>query len=684
MKGIWITVLLVLATVSVLPARAAEQERRVLALYDSSEPVANSPDRNFIHKLLEMPLNHLGLAVDYQDVNGGSLPDVSDYRAVILWFTDDKMKKPDEYCRWLGKAIKSGTRVVAIGGLGAAKDEAGKETGPEALEKVYGAMGLRRAPRIGFTDNPFAITYEDQKPDRFGFETDLPPGQPVYDCVRAVGEDVEVWRSISRTDVEDSRGIAVAVGSWGGFILDESWIVRSFSEPSYHVHWDLDPFEFLEAALHCETMLRPDVTTRFGARVAYSHIDGDGMVNMSRDVPGGSRTSAEVVLDEVLREYPIPVTVGLIVGRLDPDALGSTENLELARRILKMPTVQPGCHGYAHPLNWTEGKPALEISGYEFDLETETVGAMRYLEQEVLPEDEKVQVYQWTGDCEPPASALAFCEEAGVPTINGEDSRYDAAHESVSFIAPLTRPVGGYRQVNASACNEYIYTERLTENFGGFRNVIETFRRTDSPRRLLPVNVYYHFYSGERLASLNALQEVYDWCLARQLCWIHAGEYARSVRDFHRARIGRMDEGGYWVEDYGQCRTVRLANCERQVDMSLSTNVIGFNHHNGDLYVSLKAAERATIKLCAHQPLRPCIALSTSVLRAVNADKRQWRAEARLYAPGQLRLRGFPPGETVTGTAGDRAIETHVDSDGVVAIDLPSGTGEWMEVSVAY
>jgi len=684
MKQIWLLGLLTLMTLSVSVVQGAEQERRVLALYDSSEPVANAPDRNSVHQLLEMPLNHLGMAVDYHDADAKSLPEISGYRAVIVWFADDKMRRPEEYCRWLTEGIRAGTRIIAIGGLGAGRDRNGKETDPEVLSEVYKLMGLRRDPSVGFTDNPFVISYDDQKPGVFGFETDLPPGQPSYDCVRAAGDSVDVWRSISRTDVKNSQGVAVAVGSWGGFALNESCIMRSFSEPAYHVKWDVDPFAFLQAALNCNNMLRPDVTTSFGARAAYSHIDGDGMVNMTRNVPAGSRTSAEVIIEEVLQEYPVPVTVGLIVGRVDPEALGDSESFELGQRIFRLPTVQPGCHGYAHPLNWTEEKAALDIPGYEFDLAAETTGAIQYLEKEVLPEGEQVKVFQWTGDCEPPARALELCKEAGVLTINGEDSRYDAAHDSVFFIAPLTRPVGGDRQVNASACNEYIYTERLTQNFGGFQNVIETFKRAESPRRLLPVNVYYHFYSGERLASLRALKHVYDWCLKQPLCWIHTSEYARAVQDFHRARVGRTEDGGYWIEDFGDCRTVRLPDCDREVDMSLSEGVLGFNHHNGDLYISLRAEDKAEIRLCDHQPLRPCLAFSTSILRDVESERSKWRAEARLYAPGTLRLGGFPPGTNVKGKAGDITIETTADSDGYVSIDLPGGSGEWMEVSVGY
>jgi hypothetical protein len=36
---------------------------------------------------------------------------------------------------------------------------------------------------------------------------------------------------------------------------------------------------------------------------------------------------------------------------------------------------------------------------------------------------------------------------------------------------------------------------------------------TEKPYRIKPINIYYHFYSGSKLAAFNALKEVYDWAI---------------------------------------------------------------------------------------------------------------------------------------------------------------------------
>lgn len=663
-------------------ASAGEENRRVLALYDSTELVDNTADSSHTHMLLEMPLNYLGMVVDYHDVNDRPLPDPSGYRAVIAWFGDDIMVGPEEYWRWMSAALHGGTRVLLIGGLGAERHPSGEPTDDILKQQTLNDLGFQIDYGIPFTQNPFVIKIEDKRPEHFSFETKQPPENVSHQRFVPTREDVEVWRSIQRTDVRDSTGAAVAVCPRGALVFDEWCILRVVDSEIYKDYWDLDPFVFLETALDCRDMLRPDVTTFCGARAAYSHIDGDGMSNPTLDVPGPERYCAKVIYEEVLRQRPVPVTVGVIVGYPESLGVADKELKQLARMILALPHVQAGCHGWAHPLDWRKHTVALNIPGYTYSERKETVEAMEYINRELLQDGKRVEIYQWTGDCAPPASALALVEEFGVANINGGDPRLDEAYPSVTKVSPLTRPVGSYHQIYASSTNEYLYTNSWTENYGGFRNVVETFVRSESPRRLLPVNVYYHFFSGERITSLRAVQKVYDWCLKRPLCWIHAAEYTRSVKGFLRARVGRTEEGAYWMEDFAPCNTARLDHCTRQVDMQRSVGVIGFNHHEGSLYVALAPVKRAEIVLCDTPPSKPCLLHSTSLLRRVSGDVHTWKAEARLYAPGHIRLQGFFPGKSVSVRVHDKRDDLTTDNKGVLTISMAPGRGEWVEVTV--
>jgi hypothetical protein len=69
--------------------------RRVLALYDGQE----HPDglhQADVHKLLAMPLEYLGYAIDYLDVNAG-LPGnllTGQYAGIVTWFNQDALPAP--------------------------------------------------------------------------------------------------------------------------------------------------------------------------------------------------------------------------------------------------------------------------------------------------------------------------------------------------------------------------------------------------------------------------------------------------------------------------------------------------------------------------------------------------------------------------------------------------------------
>ena len=106
--------------------------------------------------------------------------------------------------------------------------------------------------------------------------------------------------------------------------------------------------------------------------------------------------------------------------------------------------------------------------------------------------------------------------------MNGGDSRLDGEYPSYHYVAPLYRQHEGFYQIHSSNSNENTYTNLWSGPFGGYVNAIQTFANTDSPRRILPVNVYYHFYSGERQAALEALRIVYNWVHER----LHAREHA--------------------------------------------------------------------------------------------------------------------------------------------------------------
>jgi polysaccharide biosynthesis protein PelA len=123
--------------------------RVILAVYDSHYRRDVRDTR--IHQLLEMPLNHLGLVVRYQDRNRG-LPapeQMRDVRGILTWFRSDAMQRPTEFLSWATAAIDAGKRFVVIGDLSGAKDMHGQVTKTVLINGFF-----RNAHRIGQAGPP--------------------------------------------------------------------------------------------------------------------------------------------------------------------------------------------------------------------------------------------------------------------------------------------------------------------------------------------------------------------------------------------------------------------------------------------------------------------------------------------------------------------------------------------------
>ncbi len=100
---------------------------------------------------------------------------------------------------------------------------------------------------------------------------------------------------------------------------------------------------------------------------------------------------------------------------------------------------------------------------------------------------------------------LIATDAAGVLNMNGGDTLITRADPSLTRVAPLGIPRGRHYQVYAPNQNENVYTELWRGPYYGYERVIETFELTELPRRLKPVNIYYHAYSATKTASLAAL-----------------------------------------------------------------------------------------------------------------------------------------------------------------------------------
>lgn len=643
--------------------------RTILGLYDSTEDYNRQADNNLIHNNAEMVLNYLGMKVKLYDVAQGIPGDdvMKDVCGILTWFQDEEVSDAANFWAWMTRQVQSGKKLVMLKTSSAYKD---KKTGVaipfEVIEKLYTSMGLLYSG--DWTDNPLVIELIDKDSGMVEFERTLDDELEAYEKIVPVNPQDKVYLKLRRTDIEDGDSATVVVTPQGGVALGDYVLLINYLNDRFR--WRINPFRFFEEAFALKAKPRFDTTTLLGRRILYVHIDGDGLRNTSEIDP--QRVSGEMIRDEILDVYPLPTTVSFIACEVDSRYFGSKKLEGLAKAIYEKAYVEAGSHGFSHPLDWDKALTAFEIDGYSKKmmvgdlniaseslygnaakvivdrsvyLKRETQGAIEYLNQNVMPEGKKVAVYQWTGNCRPPAEAIDLVNQIGVKNINGGDSRLDDAIPSYTGIAALVRQTEGRLQTYTSNSNENIYTEGWTTAYGGLTNIIETFKQTEVPtlvdavpRRVSPMNIYYHFYSGEKRASLNALKKVYEYALEQKVIPVFTSEYISGVEGFLQGEILDLGDGGWRFSRYGSCRTVRFDQTGIYPDLEKSKGVIGFSYWFDHLYLYLGDLGEAEVYLTEKPPRLPYLAEAANLMNELALSQNSITFKTRGFKDGFYRF----------------------------------------------
>lgn len=541
--------------------------RRILMLYDGGqEPLMiDQPAVRF----LSMPLNHLGYTLDFHDLRQPlpAAPAAGRYAGIVVW-AGGAVARGRQVADWLQQQIDNGLRVAIFGSFPFAMEG--------ALARRFGLKAVAGTVAAG----SLSVAHKEAM---VGFEAPPLPDRRNLMPMKLADEQSKVLLQLA-----DARGQTYDVAAltrWGGFVMDPYTVtILPGSEQS---RWVIDPFAFLQQALALPALPMPDTTTENGRRLMFIHIDGDGYPSRA-EIPG-TPLAGEALLIHVLQRYKLPTTMSVIEGEVAPHGLhpGTAAEMEaIARKTFALPYIEIASHSFSHPFAWylaearkprrsdNEGDYHLDVPGYKMDLRREIIGSIEYIRNRLAPPGKPVEVMLWTGDAAPQAQALRITEEAGLLNMNGGNTIITRSFPSLTAVSPLGYTLDGVYQTFAPVMNENVFTNLWRGPFYGFERVIETFQMTESPRRLKPINIYYHTYSASKKASLNALYKVYDWSLAQSPHLIYASEFIRKARDFETLVIAREDNG-WRVRGNGHLRTLRAPSALGLPDEKNSVGVAG-------------------------------------------------------------------------------------------------------------
>lgn len=613
--------------------------RRILVLQDRRGAISLDDSKGV--RYISMPLNYLGYRVEFADV-GDPLPELGPdrYAGIVGWFEDEVDDTVEARLRqWFAQQIQNGIPVAFLNGFGM------RMTG-ELARSLELDLGNGR------TGGPVQIVSQDSM---MGFEAPVSPDRT--QAVPVLVRQGNGARSLLRLRTGNLTYDGAAITSWGGYAVNPYAVLADVTGNDKD-RWVVQPLEFLRAALRLPTMPVPDTTTENGRRLLLIHVDGDGFASRA-EIPGGG-FSGEVLLREIFDRYKLPMTMSVIQAELSADGMYPqlTELLEpIARKIFAKPYVEVASHTFSHPFKWAltvpEGRQRMQaanpkrhdhgengpqpehayhlpVPGYSMDLHREIGGAINYINTRLAPAGKPAKLVLWPGDCQAPPQALQLAAQAGVLNLNGGDTLITRSNATWTAIAPLgVNKPGGTFQVFAPNQNENVYTNLWNGPYYGFERVIETFELTDKPYRFKPVNIYYHSYSGTKVASLKSLRKVYDYVLAQPLLPIHASDYVRKVLDWQDMAVARQlneddRETAWLIRGNGDLRNLRWTG-PGMPDLASARGVTGTSAApGGGVYLHLDGGNARFVM--RDQPS------NAAVLRLVeaNGSVRDWRREGRV------------------------------------------------------
>ena len=636
--------------------------RRVLVLFKGSEDriYLNSPFYTYTGAIV----TYLGLVPDYLDIEQEKPDDrtMEKYGAIITWFSTPVIKGVSEYNTWLIHQIDKGKKIIILGDYGALYEKDTYKMTP-FVKQVFSRLNLelpgeetyirenlrilqndlitsKHFVNVFSTFQPISLDYGradrycaclpfikiiNKEDSYFNFETTFKDDR--INPVVFKSKDKDNRELISLYVADTGKSTCALIAPWGGLLggdffyeleesKEEAASIDNYNDllklhydvkptTTNNGKWVVNPFAFLNQSLHIETLPRLDYTTLNGQRIFYTHLDGDGLSNLSY-IP--TRYSGEVIKEEIFETYNLPMSVSIITGEMEKhNKKYYNYPVTIARSIFALDNVEIATHTHTHPFNMggdllvdviNKGHDkSYDVHFSKPDKHTEILYSTALINQYIAPPGKKVKTVFWPGMCNPGEEFIEEADRLGLQNLNGGDPIYDEEHKSYSNLCQIYVKRGERLQTRTSGSNDYIYTDSWTRNYGEMKKLIDHINHTDKPVRIYPINVYYHFYSGMYTEGVDAIKAIYDYCLQNHIAPLFASQYCLIVKDFYCSETGRTDDGGYVIHNTGYLRTVRFDNTDLAPDMERSQNIIGFDYYNNSLYIFLDDSKTHKIYL---------------------------------------------------------------------------------------
>jgi polysaccharide biosynthesis protein PelA len=593
--------------------------RKILIFYDgkANKDVRESP----AFKYLATPLEYMGYVPRFVDIRQ-PLPRHSllgRYRGIIFWLTPKALKSSSRVLGWLRQQIRREIPVVFFGDFEFALTSNWQRT-----------LGLKRYVYRGLSQD---LTISKSSPI-IGFETKPTPRHDYFLPLKINRGNVLLQIKTPKNKTSD----VVAITPWGGYAL-QPYVVATL--PNHQTRWVINPFVFLKRALRLSDIPAPDTTTQNGRRLMMVHVAGQGFVNRSEWLK--NTIAGDTIFKKILRRFEIPTTVSVVTSELSEDGLyprHARRLQKIAKRIFRLPWVEAASNSYSYPYDWLSKARKdnhIPVPNYRLNWQQEINGSVEFINDYLLPHGKHCKVFLWTGYANPSLAALALTYAEDLANFNGGHTRISNDDRSLTAVSPLGIAQGKYFQVFAPFQNDNILTNYWKGPLSGYKRVVEAFQLTDTPRRLKPIDIYYHFYSGSKQSALNALTTVYEWALKQTVFNVYVSDFFKVVLDFQTATLARDNDHWYFFNK-GDLQELRVPMSLGYPDLKRSENIAGFNVHAGERYIHLGTAKRSILVFSHQKPSQPYLVSANGFVTHFFRDAGGMQFSLNAYLPLEFVL----------------------------------------------
>lgn len=586
--------------------------RTIAILFDSG--TEKTPEVTIARLFLEAPLNALGLATRYVDINQpADLERLLDpeIRAVVSAFPPGtRLKSPLKLMRLWERLIDNGKKLLLFGEIGILADTNDQTVPAKERARFFNRFGLEFSGE--FATN--SLDYRPVVTDAFYALPGavIPPSFSQSPVLKISSEHaIALMRgrpSDSQKELgEKNEGLPLLVlHKQNGLIslADSAFsIIAPTADAAPIRSWHIDPLRLLSAALELSEIPRADLTTAFGARIVLALIQGSGLgrpTNVEKYL--SSSASSLTVLD---RELIAPMrnilfTLSPVMAEFGARASGENQT-RLIKQVFGYDNVAAATSGLSNIYHWPDNDENTEelkqeFKGYSARPESEIGKALEALKV-LLPVAEKSACYVASDANTIPKSIEHYLSDHDICSIVGGSGRLDPLHPNIAWLEPVSRALHIGDDVNKrfpvtfpfASERQYISDEGLAEY--AYRYLTETVKRSESPVRLTPVGIRIQTAAGSSAIRLAAIRSVFE-SLPELLFPLSITDYADMVRDFQRMQISRCGPDCWHVLNRGKISTVRISSPrDYWIDYQRSTGVLGSRRLGDELFVALDPAD---------------------------------------------------------------------------------------------